>query len=120
MDWITFIKWNGIVYATYYGANLLVDYMRIRKEHAPQSPVTEYHLQHFGAEPPQTIRSEDFLHVRKEQDDGGATSKPKGNNKGAGKNNITFQAPIERQGIPLSEFLKTAHQYTTKIYQPTI
>jgi hypothetical protein len=27
MDWITFIKWNGIVYATYYWANCLVDYL---------------------------------------------------------------------------------------------
>ena len=32
------------------------------------------------------------------------------------ENTIAFNAPIERQGIPVNDFLKTAHQFSNKIY----
>jgi hypothetical protein len=46
MDWITFIKWNGIVYATNYGANLLVDYLRTTGELKSNPSFTEYQSTH--------------------------------------------------------------------------
>lgn len=117
MDWITFIKWNGIVYGTYYGANLLVDYMRISKGTTAKPSMTEYKIEDVGMEKPQTIRSEDYLFLQKDKEPKAAkTGTPKSPEAG----NISFNAPIERQGIPLNEFLRTAHQYATQIYQPTI
>jgi hypothetical protein len=117
MDWITFIKWNGIVYGTYYGANLLVDYMRISKGSTVAPAITEYKIEDANMEKPQTIRSQDYQYVQKDKE-------PKAEKAGTPKSpeagNIRFNAPIERQGIPLKEFLRTAHQYATQIYQPTI
>ena len=118
MDWITFIKWNGIVYATYYGANLLVDFLQTKRELSPKSSFTEYQLKDL--EKPKIIKSADFLKVDKKK----AESKPEGKaTKPANQqkdNQITFNTPIERQGIPMNEYIKVACKSGNDIFQPTI
>ena len=120
MDWITFIKWNGIVYATYYGANLLVDFIRIKNQYAPKSSSTAYHLKDFGLEEPKAVRSSDFLYVDKKKKDTEPEMKISPAKENQKDNEVSFNAPIERQGIPVNEFAKTAHLFSTEIYKPII
>ncbi len=37
MEWNTFIKWNVISYTAWYGANLLLDYLRFRRKSVDKS-----------------------------------------------------------------------------------
>jgi len=101
MDWITFIKWNGILYATYYGANLLVDYLRTKGELTSNPSFTQYQLKDLGIEEPKTIKSEDVLYVNKDPEQTKKVKSSTGSRTNDQKNTITFEAPIERQGIPV-------------------
>ncbi|MDZ7604423.1 MAG: hypothetical protein U5K79_02300 [Cyclobacteriaceae bacterium] len=57
MEWSTFIKWNGIIYASWYGANLLIDYLRFRdKSTEKPSDVQTWSL--ALDEKPQSVNSE--------------------------------------------------------------
>ena len=116
MDWITFIKWNGITYASYYGVNLLVDFMRIKGQATPKESFVKYQLKDLEIDEPQAIRSSDFLFANKENDESEKQANPIKFEKKQIENAITFHAPIERQGIPVNDFLKTAHQFSNKIY----
>ena len=116
MDWITFIKWNGITYASYYGVNLLVDFMHIKRQATPKEAFVKYKLDDLGIEEPKTIRSSDFLFANKEKEESDEQSNPIKTEKQHKENVIAFNAPIERQGIPVNDFLKTAHQFSNKIY----
>jgi Fe-S cluster assembly ATPase SufC len=118
MDWITFIKWNGIVYATYYGANLLVDYLRTRGEISHHSGSIQYNLKDLGIEKPQVVHRSDFS-PRNEKQSAIKEEKVR-DEKAAQSNQISFGAPIERQGIPLNEFIRIATQSGKEIFQPTI
>jgi hypothetical protein len=118
MDWITFIKWNGIVYASYYGANLLVDYLHTKREFSPKTNYTQYQLKDLGIEEPKVIKSSDFPQADSKQED-------RSNNENAessreNDNQMTFNAPIERQGMPIKEFLKNSHLFSAQIFKPTI
>ena len=116
MDWITFIKWNGITYASYYGINLLVDFMHIKRQAAPKEAFVKYQLKDLGIEEPKTIQSSDFLFANKEKEQSNEQANPIKAEKKQIENSISFNAPIERQGIPVNDFLKTAHQFSNKIY----
>ena len=118
MDWITFIKWNGIVYATYYGANLLVDYLRTSGELAPKSDTFEYSLNDLGVEKPQVVKASDFQSNKKKSSS--SKEKKASDNNREQQMQISFGAPIERQGIPLNEFFKIAAKSGNQIFQPTI
>lgn len=120
MDWITFIKWNGITYASYYGVNLLVDFMHIKRQATPKEAFVKYQLKDLGIEEPRTIRSSDFLFVDKEKEVSEEQANSTKTEKEQLENAIAFSAPIESQGIPINEFLKTAHQFSNKIYNPNI
>lgn len=118
MDWITFIKWNGIAYATYYGANFLVDYLRTSGKLAKKTDTIEYSLNDLGIEKPQVVRASDF------QSNNEKTRSPK-ENKASDNNHdqqmqISFDAPIERQAIPINEYIKIAAKSGNQIFQPTI
>jgi len=118
MDWIVFIKWNGIVYGTYYGANLLVDYLRTRGEFSHNSGSIHYNLKDLGIEKPQLVKSSDFIPKNERQN---AVKREKAiDEREAQPNQISFGAPIERQGIPLNEFIRIATQSGNEIFQPTI
>lgn len=118
MDWITFIKWNGIVYGTYYGANLLVDYLRTRGEFSKNSGSIKYNLKDLGIEKPQVVKRSDFLPKSDKQNS--INEEKVGEEKNTQSNQISFGAPIERQGIPLNEFIRIAAQSGNEIFQPTI
>ena len=118
MDWITFIKWNGIVYASYYGANLLVDFLRIKGELSNNSNTIQYNLKDLGVEQPKVVRPSDFQTngerpVTRKAD----TTNTKGEDR---QKQISFGAPIERQAIPLNEYIKIAAKSGNQIFQPTI
>jgi len=118
MDWITFIKWNGIVYTTYYGANLLVDYLRTRGEFSHNSGSIQYNLKDLGIEKPQVVKSSDFS--SKSYNQNSIKEEKEREEKNTQPNQISFGAPIERQGIPLNEFIRIATQSGNEIFQPTI
>jgi hypothetical protein len=118
MDWITFIKWNGIVYATYYGANLLVDFVRFKNQYTPKSSSTAYHLKDLGLEEPTVVKSSDFLFQDKQQNENQEKEEASRLSNPKNENRVIFNAPIERQGIPLKEFMKTSHLFSNKIFKP--
>lgn len=118
MDWLTFIKWNGIVYASYYGVNLLVDFMRTSGHPSPNSPLTTYDLRHLVDEDDEVknVRSSDFLFVNNEDDQSAELTNPQTEIiSDQADNTIGFKAPIERQGIPIEEFLLNAKAYSQNI-----
>ena len=116
MDWITFIKWNGVAYTSYYGVNLLVDFMLARRKQSPKGSFVTYQLKDLGVEEPQVIKSADFLFVDKEKDKSDQKVKPKKAKKQSIENVIGFNAPIERQGIPVDEYMRTAVQTGNRIF----
>lgn len=118
MDWLTFIKWNGIVYASYYGVNLLVDFIRTSGHSSPNSPITTYDLRHLIDEDDEvkTVRSSDFLFVNKGEDQSADLANFESQKVNDQSDNaIGFNAPIERQGIPIDEFLLNAKAYSQNI-----
>lgn len=116
MDWGTFIKWNGIVYTTWYGVNLLVDYLLITKSISPSSSETHYDLKQFGIEEPMIVLSEDYKYEGSNSVQRSSGEFIPNSNEPVGENRIHFNAPIERQGLPVEEFLKTAHQFSSTIF----
>lgn len=120
MDWITFIKWNGITYATYYGVNLLIDFMQAKRKATPKEAFVRYQLEDLDNEEPRAIRSSDFLVVNKEKEQAVNQSVEQANpvktENQQVQNSIAFNSPIERQGIPVGDFMKTAHQFSANIY----
>jgi hypothetical protein len=118
MDWLTFIKWNGIVYASYYGVNLLVDYMNSRGHSAPNSPLTQYDLRHLVDEDDEVnnVRSSDFLYANKGEDHSADLANFESEKViDQPASTIGFNSPIERQGIPIDEFLLNAKAYSQNI-----
>ncbi len=119
MDWITFIKWNGVVYVSYYGANLLVDYLQTKRAFSPKSSIHKYRVSGIDQEELKKVKSSDVLYIDRESEEkyvAHTTTKSKNNP----KRNIQFNAPIERQGMPMEEFLKFAGKSGNAIFQPNI
>ena len=90
--------------------------MRIKGQATPKESFVKYQLKDLGIDEPKAIRSSDFLFANKEKEESDEQANPIKAEKKPLENAITFQAPIERQGIPVNDFLKTAHQFSNKIY----
>ena len=90
--------------------------MHIKRQATPKEDFVKYQLKDLGIEEPKTIRSSDFLFANKEKEPSDEQVKQITAEKKQLENVIAFNAPIERQGIPINEFLKTAHQFSNKIY----
>ena len=90
--------------------------MHIKRQATPKETFVKYQLKDLGIEEPRTIRSSDFLFANKEKEQSDEQATPVKTEKKQLENTIAFNAPIERQGIPVNEFLKTAHQFSNKIY----
>ena len=90
--------------------------MHIKRQATPKEAFVKYQLKDLGIEEPKSIRSSDFLFANKEKEQSDELANPIKTEKKHKENTIAFNAPIERQGIPVSDFLKTAHQFSNKIY----
>ena len=90
--------------------------MRIKGQATPKESFVKYQLKDLEIDEPQAIRSSDFLFANKEKQESDEQTNPIKTEKKHKENVIAFNAPIERQGIPVGDFLKTAHQFSNKIF----
>jgi hypothetical protein len=97
--WIGSLSSNVIVYATYYGANLLVDFVRFKNQYSPKSSSATYHIKDLGLEEPTVVRSSDFLFTDKKQKENLAKEDASRLSASKNESQVIFNAPIERQGI---------------------
>ena len=90
--------------------------MHIKRQATPKEAFVKYQLKDLGIEEPKSIRSSYFLFVDKKKEESEKQTNPLKAEKKQIENAIAFNAPIERQGIPVNDFLKTAYQFSNKIY----
>ncbi len=90
--------------------------MLAKRQVTPKEAFVKYQLKDLGIEETKTIRSSDFLYANKDNEEIDGQATPVKTKKKQIENTIAFNAPIERQGIPVNDFLKTAHQFSKKIY----
>ena len=112
MDWFNFIKWNSIIYTVYYGVNLMLDFLRTNGEFKPGPAITEYHIK-GDQEIPKKIKSSDYNTNIDEM----AKKEKLLESSSPIDGQIGFNAPIERQGIPLNEFIRIASKSGNEIFQ---
>jgi hypothetical protein len=92
--------------------------MRARGKLAPKSDIVEYSLKDLGVEKPQVVKASDFQPTKKQPSS--SKEKKASDNNREQQMQISFGAPIERQAIPLNEYIKIAAKSGNQIFQPTI
>ena len=90
--------------------------MQAKRQATPKEAFVRYQLEDLETEEPRAIRSSDFLVVNKEKEQAVEQANPVKTEKKQVQNSIAFNSPIERQGIPVGDFMKTAHQFSANIY----
>ena len=112
MEITTLIKWNGLVYALYYGVNLAYDYLRSRNRQAQES--IQYSYKDLLEEAPVRVEVSDppvsqgaiISEIKEETDHVHKVNQ---------SSPVTLEGPVEDQGIPSDEFLQNARSFSSNI-----
>jgi hypothetical protein len=104
MELATLILWNGSIYLLYYSLNLSYDYYRYRGN--KKADTVTYQVTDLLAEPVVVVKVPESAPVQQ--------AAPSANSISISET-ITFTAPVENQGIPFSEFMANARQYSSAV-----
>ena len=112
MEITTLITWNGLVYLLYYGLNMGYDYLNYRRNQAKSTETYSYKslLKEAPVKvdiPTNTGQQKTASTAAKE-----LRKKPK---KSILKSPVTIDGPVEDQGFPMKEFLKTSKSFSHNI-----
>ena len=108
MEITTLIKWNSIIYVLYYSLNLAIDYY-CNRGNKPQG-VINYSLKELLDETPQTIENPEVETPKSAE--ALATQQI---TETMDTEKVTYNAPIEDQGIPFEEFMNNARGESSNI-----
>lgn len=112
MELSTLITWNGLLYLLYYGLNLGYDYLSY-KGNKPKATVT-YAYKDLLNEAPVKVEIPKTSDQQKETSSV-AKEISKENKQSTFKSPVTIDGPVDDQGLPMDEFLKTSKSFSSNI-----
>jgi hypothetical protein len=112
MEIITLITWNGLVYLLYYGLNLSYDFFNYKRKQPKESATYSYKDLLIEAPvnvaiPKSSLQSKTSSTAAKE-----ITKEIK---QTSIQSPIVIDGPVDDQGLPMEEFLKTSKSFSHNI-----
>ena len=104
MELASLILWNGSIYLLYYSLNLSYDYYRYRGN--KKADTITYQVSDLLAEPVVVVKVPKSVSVQKSSSSAPSITPSE---------SITFTTPVEDQGIPFSEFMANAREYSSEV-----